>query len=330
LTQEKRPLVAVTIGDPAGIGPEVVLKAVQSEKVRAVARPVVVGERRLLERCAAQAQLPLPLWVDLDSPWPASAVGLFDVDVPELDLETLRPGTPSALAGRAAEAFIHSACTLIREGRVAALTTAPIDKRSLRLAGCPHIGHTELLGDFFGVSDPLTMFITENLRIFFLSRHLSLSKAIELLSGDRIQDALVHIDAALRLLGFEHPKIGLAALNPHAGDGGQFGDEELRTLAPAAMHARDRGVNVSDPIGADAIFHLALEGRFDAVLALYHDQGHIASKTRDFHGTITVTLGLPVPRTSVDHGSAMDIAWTGAANARSLELAIIEAAKMVR
>jgi 4-hydroxythreonine-4-phosphate dehydrogenase len=167
------------------------------------------------------------------------------------------------------------------------------------------------------------------MRIFFLSRHLSLKQAIEYITADRVCDFIRSVDAAMRDFGFASPKIGLAALNPHASDGGQFGSEEADHLIPAARRARAAGIDVTDPIGADSVFNMALEGKFDCVISLYHDQGHIAAKTRDFHGTVTATLALPVLRTSVDHGTAFDIAGKGTANPINMKMAILAAVEML-
>jgi len=316
-THTDSPIIGVTMGDPAGIGPEIVLHAVSDPEVSACCRPIVIGHRPTLLRCAAAAGKQLDL------------SNLRVVDVETADIESLRPGVVSREAGLAAEAYVRQACRLALSGEIDAIATAPINKESLRLAGVEAIGHTEMLAAYFNSPDPLTLFITERMRIFFLSRHLSLRRALDFITEERVYAFVGRVHQAMAGLGFDKPSIGLAALNPHASDGGQFGDEEARFLIPAARRARESGIDCSDPIGADSIFHLALEGRFDCVIALYHDQGHIAAKTRDFYGTVTATLGLPVLRTSVDHGSALDIAWKGLANPVSMKRAIVAAADML-
>ncbi len=309
------PRIALSAGDPAGIGPEITLAAAADPGVRAVCRPVVVGDPAVLERCARALDRPLPE----DVPVVAAGVG-----------EDFTPGEVSAGAGRAAAAIVLRACELGASGEVDAIATGPIHKGALRAAGVPHIGHTEILGHFFGVAEPLTVFITEKMRIFFFSRHLSLRDAIDAISESAVAGFVTRVHEELLALGFATPRIGLAALNPHAGDGAQFGDEEILHLLPAAARCRAAGVEVTDPLPADTIFHLALEGRFDGVVSLYHDQGHIAAKTRDFHGTVSATLGLPALRTSVDHGTAHDIAWQGKADPRGMIAAARVAAELIQ
>jgi len=310
-----RPRIAITIGDPAGIGPEIVLKAVSDTEVVAACQPVVVGHEQVLNRCAEAIGF---------EPGPYE---LVHVKTP--GIENVRPGELSAEAGAAAEACIRRACEMGLAGEIDAISTAPINKESLRLAAIPQIGHTEMLADYLGAPDPLTLFITENMRIFFLSRHLSLRGAIDYITEERVHEFIKRVYSAMTDFGFATPRIGLAALNPHASDGGQFGDEEEKRLIPAASRARGDGIDVTDPIGADSVFAMALDGKFDCVISLYHDQGHIAAKTRDFHGTVTATLGLPVLRTSVDHGTAFDIAWKGIANPVSMKRAILAAVEML-
>ena len=329
---QKRPIIAVTVGDPAGIGPEVVLGALADEEVYARCMPVVIGHAGILRRCAESAGQPPPEICAVEHPREARgcarAINLVCVETP--GIEDIRPGAISREAGAAAEAYIRKACDLALSGEIDAITTAPINKESLRLAGVAEIGHTEMLASYLNAPDPLTLFITERMRIFFLSRHLSLRQAVDYVTEDRVYLLIKRVHAAMVNLGSANPSIGLAALNPHASDGGQFGDEEARHLIPAARRAREDGIDCSDPIGADSIFNMALEGRFDCVISLYHDQGHIAAKTRDFYGTVTATLNLPVLRTSVDHGTALDIAWQGIANPVSMKTAILAAVDLLK
>jgi 4-hydroxythreonine-4-phosphate dehydrogenase len=193
-------------------------------------------------------------------------------------------------------------------------------------ARVPYIGHTEMLGALTGVADPLTMFETLGLRVFFLTRHVSLRKACDLVTKERLVEYIERCSAALAGLGLKGELV-VAGLNPHCGEHGLFGDEEGREIAPAIAEARARGVAVAGPVGADSVFHLAKIGRYAAVLSLYHDQGHIACKTLDFERTVSLTLGLPFLRTSVDHGTAFDIAWKGEASAVSMVEALLVAAR---
>jgi len=330
--REHRPVIAVTIGDPAGIGPEVVLGALRSDKVYDCAIPVVIGSLEALSRCACQVGIEGIELVRIDGPQGARGVlGTVEViDVPVPGLESLQPGKVQAAGGRAADAFIRKACELALAGRIDAITTAPISKESLRAAGIAEIGHTELLAKYLNSPESLTIFITENMRIFFLSRHLSLRQALDCITEDRVLTMIRRVDSAMKGLGFRRPRIAVAALNPHASDGGQFGSEEAAVLSPAISRAKREGIEVAGPVGADSVFHQALEGRFDCVISLYHDQGHIAAKTRDFFRTVTATLGLPVLRTSVDHGTAFDIAWQGRASSISMEAAILAAGSLLQ
>lgn len=328
---QARPVVGVTIGDPAGIGPEIVLGALKSPEVYEACIPVVMGNVEILRRCAkALGWEPGEIKV-VDSPREAKGelgtIEVVEVGVPDID--AIVPGKITAAAGAAAEAFIRRACELGMAKQIDVICTAPINKESLRLADIEHIGHTEMLACYLGASDPLTLFITENMRIFFLSRHFSLRQAVDYVTRDRVYEFIKKVHDAMTRFGFKNPSIGLAALNPHASDGGQFGDEEAKHLVPAAQAARADGINVTDPIGADSVFNMALEGKFDCVISLYHDQGHIAAKTRDFYGTVTATLNLPVLRTSVDHGTALDIAWKGIARSVSMVSAILAAANLI-
>lgn len=327
-----KPVIGITLGDPSGIGPEIVPGALADGEVRKHCVPVVIGHAGLLKRCMADAGFMGTEIAPIRSPKEAKGTGAIDVlHVESQGMADIRPGVLSADAGIASELYVRKACDLGLAGEIDAIATAPINKEALRLAGIEHIGHTEMLAAFMGADDrqPLTLFITGNMRIFFLSRHLSLRDAIDYIDKAHVYDFIVRVHATMTDLGYVSPRIGLAALNPHAGDGGQFGDEEAKHLMPAAGMARRDGIDVSDPIGADSVFNMALEGRFDCVISLYHDQGHIAAKTRDFHGTVTATLGLPTLRTSVDHGTAFDIAWKGVANPTGMKMAILAAADMI-
>jgi len=328
---QARPVVAVTLGDPAGIGPEIVLGALASKELYDACIPVVIGNVEIIRRCSESAGIKSGRIEVLDSPRKArgelGVVEVLQVELPEADL--IQPGKISREAGAASEAFIRRACELGLAGQIDVICTAPINKEALRLAGVEHIGHTEMLAAYLGSQNPLTMFMTENMRIFILSRHLSLRDAVDYVTGERVYAFIKQVHTAMTNFGFRSPSIGLAALNPHAGDGNQFGTEEAEHLIPAAQKARQEGMQCSDPIGADSVFNMALEGKFDCVISLYHDQGHIAAKTRDFYGTVTATLNLPVLRTSVDHGTALDIAWRGIASPVSMKAAIHAAAELM-
>ncbi len=325
----RRPIVAVTMGDPAGIGPEIVVKALAAPELYAVCRPVVVGDIETIARTARAVRAPA-------APKPVAAPrearfahGTIDVlDLANVDLASLRMGAVQADAGRAAGQAVERAIRLAQAGEVDAIATAPINKEALWAAGYPYPGHTEMLQELTRSCESLTMFVIDRLRIFFLTRHVSLRDAIAQVTRARVRDTLGIMAQVLAELGLASPRLAVAALNPHAGEGGKMGDEETRQIGPGVEDGRAAGLDVSGPIPADSVFHLAAEGRFDAVLALYHDQGHIAAKMTDFYKTVSVTTGLPFVRTSVDHGTAFDIAGKGVASAVSMSEAIRVAAEL--
>ena len=314
------PVVAVTIGDPAGIGPEIVVRALADDPVRRAVQAVVVGDRWVLERAMEVTGTKL----EFSPAGPLRLLDLANVD------HRLQWGKIQATAGTAAGQFIERAVQEALAGRADALATAPINKEALWRAGYRYLGHTEMLGALTGSADPLTMFTVRNMRIFFLTRHMSLREALAEVKRDRLAAMLPRIVAELQKLGFDRPHVAVAALNPHAGEGGKLGKEDLEEIAPAVEDARRQGWQVDGPVPADSVFAQALEGRYDAVLSLYHDQGHIAAKTLDFHGAVSVTLALPFIRTSVDHGTAFDIAGKGIARADSMVAAIVMAGDLVR
>ncbi len=319
----QRPIVAVTLGDPAGIGPEIVAKALVQPEVHSLCRPVVVGDPGVLEQAVRICGLPNAV----DAVDSLREAGRRSDTIPVLgirnvDLTRLKVGTVQSMSGRAAYEYLCAAVKLARAGEVDAITTAPINKESLRAAGIPQLDHTAILGALTGVADPLAMFEVRRLRVFFLSRHVSLRQACELVTRDRLLDYLIRCSEALDRLGVEPGPLAVAGLNPHCGEHGLFGSEEIDQIAPAIRQARARGCQVEGPVPADAVFHLALNGRYRAVLSLYHDQGHVAAKTVDFERAVAITTGLPFLRTSVDHGTAFDIAGTGAASAVNLVEAI--------
>ena len=299
------PRLIVSAGDPAGIGPEVTLKALARPEVRAQAQIAVAGDPELLERTALRLGLPPPERVE-----------------PAGDAAAVRPGQLSAEAGTAAVAAIMRSVELIQAGAYDGLVTAPINKEAMRLAGFPWPGHTELLADLAGVADVRMLLLAEPLRVVHVTTHRSLRSAIEAATRDRILRTIELGAQGMRQLGVERPRVAVAGLNPHAGEGGLFGDEELREIAPAVEAARAAGVDASGPWPPDTIFWRASRGEHDLVVAMYHDQGHIPVKLAGFDEGVNVTLGLPFPRASVDHGTAFDIAGRGVARWESMAAAI--------
>lgn len=320
------PVVGLTIGDPAGIGPEISVRAAVSPDVLACARPVLIGDFGTVETACRVCGIAVPLERLAEigqADWGRESIKVLAVD--GLRGRPVEYGRVQEAAGEASFACIQRAVSLAREGQIAAIVTAPINKESIKAAGVPFIGHTEMLADMTGVHDEMTMFVIENVRIFFLSRHVPLIEACRL-AGDPefVHDGIVRSYRALEESGFSSPRLAVAGLNPHAGEGGLLGQEEIKAIRPAVERAKAAGMKVTGPVPADSVFHLARLGRFDAVLSLYHDQGHIASKMMDFEKTVSVTLGLPILRTSVDHGTAFDIAGKGIASPVSM----IEAVKV--
>jgi len=317
-----RPLIGITMGDPASIGPEIVVKALAKEELYALVRPLVIGEAQTLRKALGITELSLSLHVVHEPHGGRYQPGTIDV----LDLGNITGdisfGQVNPWAGRASFEYVKKAIELALVGELDGVATAPINKEAIHEAGIDFIGHTEMFMVLTKSPDALTMFQVQNLRIFFLTRHLSLREACQQVTATRIVKTVSLCERALRTLGFDHPKIAVAALNPHGGERGLFGDEEIREIIPAVEILRSSGFRVEGPIPADSVFHLANRGFFDAVLSLYHDQGHIAAKTLDFERTVSVTTGLPFIRTSVDHGTAFDIAGKGVASAVSMEEAI--------
>ena len=326
---ERRPLVGVTMGDPAGIGPEIVAKALAEPDVYRVSRPLVVGDLRTIAKIVSDLALPVAAESVAEPRAGRYACGTVDViDLANVDVAALRMGVIQPEAGRAAGQAIERAIRLAQTGEIDAIATAPLNKEALWAAGYPYPGHTEMLAELTGSRESLTMFVIGALRIFFLTRHLSLRDAIDQVTRTRVAATLAVMAQVLAGLGIDAPRIVVAGLNPHAGEGGKMGREEIEEIAPGVEDARRTGLDVSGPVPADSVFHLAADGRFDAVLSLYHDQGHIAAKMTDFYKTVSVTTGLPFVRTSVDHGTAFDIAGKGVASAVSMVEAIRVAAEL--
>jgi len=313
-----KPSIAVTMGDPAGIGPEIVVRSLADPQVQQSALCHVAGSRSVLEDACQRCGLPVSI---LDSECARVE------DVPGVEAGSYQYGGISAACGAASFNYIQRAIALAQEGKVQAVATAPINKESLRAGSVPFIGHTEIFGDLTDTTDPLTLFEVRNLRVFFLSRHVSLSRACQLVTKDRIIDYVRRCTGALTQLGITEGTMAIAGLNPHSGEHGLFGNEEMEAIVPAVETLQAAGYRVVGPVSADSVFHLALQGRYNSVLSLYHDQGHIATKTYDFERTISITCGMPILRTSVDHGTAFDIAGKGTASAVSMVEAILVAAK---
>ncbi|MEU6040669.1 4-hydroxythreonine-4-phosphate dehydrogenase PdxA [Actinomadura sp. NPDC047616] len=315
-TSETRPLLAVTLGDPAGIGPEITARTLADPASVRAARGLAVGDAAVLDRAARVCGLDVEINAVSDPGQARFAEGVIDVldlGIAGADLEW---GKVDATAGRAAIAAIETATRLALDGAADAIVTAPINKEAIWAAGSKHLGHTEMLGELTGSTRHNTMFVVRGLKIFFTTRHMSLRDALDRLSARVVEEAIGEAYTALRVFGDDDraPRLAVAAVNPHGGENGNFGDEEIVSIAPAVEAARAAGLDVTGPVPADSVFHQGLQGRYDGVLSQFHDQGHIPAKTVDFDGTVSVTVGLPILRTSVDHGTAFDIAGTGTAS----------------
>jgi 4-phospho-D-threonate 3-dehydrogenase / 4-phospho-D-erythronate 3-dehydrogenase len=305
------PRLIITAGDPAGIGPEVTVRALAQPEVHEVAEIAVAGDPDDMRRTAERLGLPAPSRIE-----------------PAADARHVRLGQLSAAGGAVAVAAIKRAVELILASRYDALVTAPINKEALKLAGFGWPGHTEMLADLSGASEVRMLLLTDRLKVVHVTTHRSLRSAIEAATRDRILQTIELSHQGARQLGYERPQIGVAGLNPHAGEGGLFGDEEAREIGPAVNDARAAGMDVSGPWPADTLFWRAGRGEFDLVVAMYHDQGHIPVKLGGFDEGVNVTLGLPFPRASVDHGTAFDIAGKGIARWQSMAAAIRVGARL--
>ena len=320
-----KPIVGIPLGDPAGVGPEIIVKALAKAEVYEMARPLVIGDAKVLKQAMKFCGLELELHT-VEKPSEGKFVlGIIDViDLENMKIEELQIGKVQAMGGRAAFQYIEKTVSLAVAKEIDAMATTPINKESLKAAKVPYIGHTEILEDLTKTKNPLTMFQVFGLRVFFLTRHVSLRKACELVTTESVYEFITRCVKALEVLGVKNPRLAVAGLNPHSGEHGLFGDEEVVELEPAIARAKAEGINVSGPVPADSVFHFALKGRYDAVLSLYHDQGHIATKMVDFERTISITNNMPFLRTSVDHGTAFDIAGTGKVS----EVSMVEAIKL--
>ncbi|MBA4509530.1 4-hydroxythreonine-4-phosphate dehydrogenase PdxA [Clostridium sporogenes] len=323
-----KPIIGIPIGDPAGVGPEIVVKSLTEAEVYEKCNPILIGDAKVIKQAMGFCNVNLNINTIKKVDEGKFTLGTIDlVDLNNIDINELKIGKVQGIAGKAAFEYIKKSVEMAKEGEIDAIATTPINKESLREGNVNYIGHTEILADLTDTEDPLTMFEVRGMRVFFLTRHVSLREACDLVTKERVLDYIIRCSEALEKLGVKDGKMAVAGLNPHSGEHGLFGDEEMKAVVPAIEEAQKMGYKVEGPIGADSVFHLALMGRYNSVLSLYHDQGHIATKTLDFERTIAVTNGMPILRTSVDHGTAFDIAGTGIASSVSMVEAIILAAK---
>jgi 4-hydroxythreonine-4-phosphate dehydrogenase len=327
-----KPLIAITMGDPTGVGPEIIVRALADRDICEACRPVVLGDRLAMERAIAITCESLeilgsaPESIGEDSP-----VGVITL----LELSSLLPeemefGRPGTAAGKAMYSYIAEAVKLCLAGKAGAMATAPINKEALNKAGYHYPGHTELLAKLTGTKEFVMMLAGERLRVTLVTIHEALKDVPDLLSVERVVTTvrITHHDLERYLR--KKPRIAVLSLNPHCGEGGLFGDEEARIIAPAVEMARSEGIDAVGPLSADTLFYFAAKGEYDAVVCMYHDQGLIPLKLLNFDDGVNVTLGLPIIRTSVDHGTAYNLAGSGKASAASMKAAIRMAVEMAR
>lgn len=325
------PRIAITMGDAAGIGPEVVLKALADESTVIGYQPIIIGDFEFLSWTAKTLDIPIDLVrASSGCEFPTSVSGVIVYDLANLGIG-VAPGIESGAAGRAAGQYIEAAVGLWRERKVDAISTAPINKKSLSLGGYDFPGHTEFLAALSGTKEFAMSFFAGDLRVVLLSTHISLIEAIAQVKKNRLADLIKFTHREVGRLLKRPPKIAVAGLNPHASEGGLFGGEEQAEIAPAIEYCRDKSqIDVTGPFSPDTIFLRAWRGEFDAVLSCYHDQATIAVKCLSFGESVNVTLGLPFIRTSVDHGTAFEIAGKNIADASSMKAAIKLAAELCR
>ncbi|HEX9155141.1 MAG TPA: 4-hydroxythreonine-4-phosphate dehydrogenase PdxA [Nitrospira sp.] len=332
MIQIRKPLLGITMGDPAGIGPEVIAKALSGTKLRRVCFPFIIGSLPVMQQTVKKLRLKLDVRSVEGHDRNALRTNQIAVlDPLEKPLGSFKVGVAAHETGAASVAFIKRAVHLAQIGCIDGMVTAPINKEAINMAGCHFPGHTELLADLTHTQESGMMIIGGPLRIMFVTTHVAIKDLPSLLTQDKIEKGirLAHL-ALTTLFGIKKPRIGVAALNPHAGEHGLFGDEEARVILPAARAAQAKGILASDPLPADTLFGKTARGDYDGVVALYHDQGLIPLKLVAFGTCVNLTVGLPIIRTSVDHGTAFDIVGKGVADPGSLIEAVTLAADLAR
>lgn len=319
--------IAITMGDPGGIGPEVVVKALSSEEIYEFCKPMVIGAPGILKEAVKLSGSSFEVTgisAPTDSELSKNRIEVIDIS----SSEVFKKNAPSAEAGRAAVSSIRKAVDLALGNEVDAIITAPLSKESLKMAGYRWPGHTELLAELTGTDDFAMMFFSDKLKIVLCTIHLPLRDVPKILTEEIVYRSIRHAANISGMLNINNPKIAVAGLNPHAGESGLFGNEEMDIITPAIEKASSEGLPVSGPYPPDVIFHKAYKGDFDIIVSMYHDQGLIPFKMLAFDTGVNVTLGLPIIRTSPDHGTAFDIAWKNKANPSSMIEAIKLASKL--
>jgi 4-hydroxythreonine-4-phosphate dehydrogenase len=327
-----KPLIAVTMGDPTGIGPEIIARALARPEIATGSRVLVVGDAGAMHRAIGITGVPLRLEIFADGAFPdVFRPGSICIrPLSGLDAGDMMFANPTPASGDAMFRYITEAARLCLSGEAAAMATAPISKAALNLAGHHYPGHTELLGELTGVRDFVMMLAGDRLRVALVTIHESLRNVPALVSFEKVLTTIRITHRDVGRFFRKNPRLAVLALNPHCSEGGLFGDEEERIIGPAVAAARGEGIDAVGPLSADTLFHFAVRGDYDAVVCMYHDQGLIPLKLVHFEDGVNVTLGLPIIRTSVDHGTAYGLAGTGQASAASMAAAIRMAADMAK
>lgn len=322
MRQTFRPIIGITMGDAAGIGPEVIVKALSVRETYEICRPLVIGDAKTMAWAVQATHASVKLKVVDGVQEARFEFGTLDVLDLNLDLPSIEVGTVNRSAGRAAVEFVEKAVDLALHHEIHAIATAPLNKEAINLAGYHYQGHTELLAHLTGIQNYAMMLAAGSLRVIHVTTHVSLREACDLINKERVLKTIVLAHETLTSMGISNPRIAVSGLNPHAGESGLFGVEEQNHITPAIRGATALGINAQGPLPPDTVFLKAVDNAYDVVIAMYHDQGHIPVKLLGFDRGVNITLGLPIIRTSVDHGTAFDIAGTGVANPRSMMEAI--------
>ncbi len=335
-----KPILGITMGDPSSIGPEIVVKSITSGELHNLCRPIIIGDANVLEDAISFTKVKLEVNNISEVKDAKFQIGTLDlINLNNVNMSEFEYGKVSAMAGNAAFEYVKKAIDLALSKEINGTVTSPIHKESINIAGHHYSGHTEIYADLTGTKKYGMLLVDEFLKVIHVSTHVSLRKACDLVKKNRVLDVIELINDGLKMIGIENPRIGVAGLNPHASDGGLFGDEEEKEVTPAVEEAKAEGINVEGPIPGDTLFSKAKGGKYDGCVAMYHDQGHIPFKLEGFHWNekemrmesvkgVNITLGLPIIRTSVDHGTAFEIAGKGIASSEALIFAAKYAAIM--
>lgn len=337
-----KPIIGITMGDPAGIGPEIIVKSLSNPKIYEDCKPLVFADANVMQKALKIAHSSLRINAVnavSDAKFQYGTIDVFDLN--NVNMETLEYGKVSAESGNAAFESIRQVIGLALQGEIDATVTAPINKEALNLAGHHFSGHTEIYAHFTNTKKYAMLLADDTLRVIHATTHVPLREACEMITQERVLDVITLLNDACVQLGIENPKMGVAGLNPHAGDGGLFGTEDAEIIAPAVQKARSLGYNAEGPVPPDTLFSKAIQGKYDGCVAMYHDQGHIPFKLVGFKWNnetqsmdsvkgVNITLGLPIIRTSVDHGTAFEIAGKGIASEDAMTIAIEYAIKMAK